>query len=248
MAIPRLSPQVTGIDRVLEPDRVRPGHRIRAPKIATIITGRWQHLCRGAGAGFPGPPRSATRAFSLDCTPAARPSWLGCARLAWPAPADNRRRCHLAPGPHPGPPSPGDRLRREYRLGPERGHGDPDQYRDQQGRQVHKGRELPASDRDHPERQDRLRPQLRLEHGHADRHRDQQDRQGHHGRELPPGHRVHPERQDCLRREHRLGQRDPDQHRHQQGRQGHHGRQRPPAPSRSPRTARPPTWSPTRAS
>ena len=64
---------------------------------------------------------------------------------------------------------------------------------------------------------------------------------------LPRCHRDHAGRQDRLRRQRRLGHGDPDRDRHQHRRPADHGRKRAPMPSRSRRTARPPT-SPTRTS
>ena len=53
--------------------------------------------------------------------------------------------------------------------------------------------------------------------------------------------RDHAGRQDRLRRQRRLGHGDPDRDRHQHRRAADHGRKQPPMPSRSRRTARPPT-------
>ena len=143
-------------------------------------------------------------------------------------------------GGEAGPP--GDCLRRQQKLR----HGNPDRHRHRQDGKVDHGRWQPQPPRDHAERKDRLRRRGQQRHGDPDRHRHRQDGKVDHGR-APPlrrrGHRDHSGREDGLcSRNWPLGHGDPDQDRHQQGRQGDHGRQLyTPAPSRSPRTARPPT-------
>ncbi len=83
-----------------------------------------------------------------------------------------------------------------------------------------------ARDRDHPEREDRLRRQPRRELRQADQHGHRQGRQKDPRRGDPRLHRDHPGRQDRLRRQPGLGHRDPDPHRHQHRRHGDPGRAR----------------------
>ena len=105
------------------------------------------------------------------------------------------------------------------------GHGDPDQHRHQQGRQGDHGRGRPQCHRDHPEREDRLRRQLRLGHGDPDQHRHQHRGQGRSRSARTPGAiAITPDGKTAYVASHGHGHGDPDQHRHQQGRQGDQGR------------------------
>src|SRR5262249_37992208 len=86
-------------------------------------------------------------------------------------------------------------------------------------RRGNQSRRISARDRDHPQRQDRLRHQLRKQLGDADRRRDERTRRGNQSGPIPGGDSDHPRWQNRVRRKRKkqLGDADRPDDEHTRG-------------------------------